>query len=65
MGPRSGARSGIKQPLLPRPTRRRAHELKPVVQSGGAVAHMANLPLSTNILTLTIMATKMPFVGRG
>jgi NAD(P)-dependent dehydrogenase (short-subunit alcohol dehydrogenase family) len=32
---------------------------------GAAVAHMANLPLSTNILTLTIMATKMPFVGRG
>jgi len=30
-----------------------------------AVAHMAGLPLSTNILTLTIMATKMPFVGRG
>jgi NAD(P)-dependent dehydrogenase (short-subunit alcohol dehydrogenase family) len=32
---------------------------------GQAVAHMASLPLSTNILTLTIMATKMPFVGRG
>jgi NAD(P)-dependent dehydrogenase (short-subunit alcohol dehydrogenase family) len=32
---------------------------------GAAVAHMAGLPLSTNILTLTIMATKMPFVGRG
>jgi hypothetical protein len=26
---------------------------------------MASLPLSTNILTMTIMATKMPFVGRG
>jgi NAD(P)-dependent dehydrogenase (short-subunit alcohol dehydrogenase family) len=32
---------------------------------GAAVAQMANLPLSTNILTMTIMATKMPFVGRG
>jgi NAD(P)-dependent dehydrogenase (short-subunit alcohol dehydrogenase family) len=32
---------------------------------GAAVAHMANLPLSTNILSLTIMATKMPFAGRG
>jgi NAD(P)-dependent dehydrogenase (short-subunit alcohol dehydrogenase family) len=31
----------------------------------GAIVHMASLPLSTNILTLTIMATKMPFVGRG
>ncbi len=32
---------------------------------GEAVLHMASLPLSTNILTMTIMATKMPFVGRG
>jgi len=32
---------------------------------GDAVVHMASLPLSTNILTMTIMATKMPFVGRG
>jgi len=30
-----------------------------------AIAHVASLPLSTNILTLTITATKMPFVGRG
>ena len=30
-----------------------------------AVVHMASLPLTTNILTMTIMATKMPFVGRG
>ena len=30
-----------------------------------AVIHMAGLPLSTNIQFMTIMATKMPFVGRG
>jgi NAD(P)-dependent dehydrogenase (short-subunit alcohol dehydrogenase family) len=30
-----------------------------------AVLHMANLPLEANILTMTVMATKMPFVGRG
>jgi NAD(P)-dependent dehydrogenase (short-subunit alcohol dehydrogenase family) len=30
-----------------------------------AVVHMASLPLDANILTLTVMATKMPFVGRG
>jgi NAD(P)-dependent dehydrogenase (short-subunit alcohol dehydrogenase family) len=30
-----------------------------------AVLHMASLPLDTNILSLTVMATKMPFVGRG
>ena len=30
-----------------------------------AIVHMTSLPLSTDILTMTIMATKMPFVGRG
>jgi len=30
-----------------------------------AVVHMASLPLDTNILSLTVMATTMPFVGRG
>ena len=32
---------------------------------GQAIVHMAGLPLTTNILTMTIMATKMPYVGRG
>jgi len=32
---------------------------------GNAVVFMANLPLDVNVFTLTIMATKMPFVGRG
>ncbi|RIY01469.1 SDR family oxidoreductase [Aureimonas flava] len=32
---------------------------------GAAVVHMASLPLEANVLTMTIMATKMPFVGRG
>ena len=32
---------------------------------GAAVVHMANLPPEANILTMTIKATKMPFVGRG
>ncbi len=30
-----------------------------------AVLHMCNLPLATNVQTITIMATNMPFVGRG
>jgi len=30
-----------------------------------SVVYMAGLPLDANILTLTVMATKMPFVGRG
>jgi NAD(P)-dependent dehydrogenase (short-subunit alcohol dehydrogenase family) len=30
-----------------------------------AVLYMASLPLDANVLFLTVMATKMPFVGRG
>lgn len=30
-----------------------------------SVLHMAQLPLSANVQFLTVMATKMPFIGRG
>ena len=30
-----------------------------------AVVYMANLPLDANVLFMTVMASKMPFVGRG
>jgi hypothetical protein len=30
-----------------------------------AVLYMASLPLDANVQFLTVMATKMPFVGRG
>ena len=30
-----------------------------------SVLHMAGLPLESNVLFMTVMATKMPFVGRG
>ncbi|MEP6828406.1 MAG: SDR family oxidoreductase [Aestuariivirga sp.] len=30
-----------------------------------SVVFMASLPLDTNVLTMTVMATKMPLVGRG
>ena len=30
-----------------------------------AVLYMANLPLDANVLSMNVMATKMPFVGRG
>jgi NAD(P)-dependent dehydrogenase (short-subunit alcohol dehydrogenase family) len=36
-----------------------------VRQVAEAVVHMAGLPLEANVQFLTIMATKMPFVGRG
>ena len=32
---------------------------------GQSIVYMANLPLSANVLFHTVMATKMPFVGRG
>jgi NAD(P)-dependent dehydrogenase (short-subunit alcohol dehydrogenase family) len=32
---------------------------------GEAIVYMANLPLSTNVLFMTVMANQMPFVGRG
>ncbi|QQK00279.1 SDR family oxidoreductase [Burkholderia ambifaria] len=36
-----------------------------VTHVANAVVQMASLPLDTNILNMTIMATTMPFVGRG
>jgi NADP-dependent 3-hydroxy acid dehydrogenase YdfG len=30
-----------------------------------AVVFMANLPLDANVQFMTVMATKMPYVGRG
>ena len=30
-----------------------------------AVVYMASLPLDANVATLTVMATRMPFIGRG
>ena len=32
---------------------------------GSAVAYMASLPLDANVQFMTVMATKMPFIGRG
>jgi len=44
--------------IAPEPTMDVAHV-------ASAVIYMASLPLDANVHTLTIMATKMPFVGRG
>jgi NAD(P)-dependent dehydrogenase (short-subunit alcohol dehydrogenase family) len=33
--------------------------------AASAVVYMASLPLDANVLFLTVMATRMPFVGRG
>lgn len=40
-------------------------ETMDVSDAANAVFHMASLPLDTNVLSMTIMANKMPFVGRG
>ncbi len=37
----------------------------PVEDAASAVVYMASLPLDVNVLFMTVMATKMPFVGRG
>ncbi|MGQ0512547.1 MAG: SDR family oxidoreductase [Betaproteobacteria bacterium] len=39
--------------------------LMDVAHIGQAVAHMAGFPIETNVLFMTIKATKMPFEGRG
>ena len=42
-----------------------AEPLMDVDEVGRAVLHMAGLPLDANVLFMTIMATKMPYIGRG
>ena len=42
-----------------------AEDTMDVDHVGQAVLHMAELPLESNVQFMTIMATKMPFIGRG
>jgi len=43
----------------------KSEPLMDVSEVGRAVAYIASLPLSANVANMTILATKMPFVGRG
>ena len=43
----------------------RAEPTMDVADVGRAIAYMAGLPLEANVLTMTVMATTMPYVGRG
>ena len=43
----------------------RPEPLMDVADVGRAVRYMADLPLDANVATMTVMATKMPFTGRG
>jgi NAD(P)-dependent dehydrogenase (short-subunit alcohol dehydrogenase family) len=36
-----------------------------VAEVGRAIVYLAGLPLDANVLSMTLMATKMPYVGRG
>ena len=42
-----------------------AMETMDVIHAAQSVLHMARLPLSANVQSMTVIATKMPFVGRG
>lgn len=42
-----------------------AEPVMDVQRVADAVLHMASLPLDANVLFMTVMATKMPYVGRG
>jgi len=57
----SGMETGVLQASgerIPEPT-------MDVVHAANAIVYMANLPLEANVQYMTVMATKMPFVGRG
>jgi NAD(P)-dependent dehydrogenase (short-subunit alcohol dehydrogenase family) len=43
----------------------RPEPLMDVDHAAAAVRYMASLPLGANVATMTVMATRMPFVGRG
>jgi NAD(P)-dependent dehydrogenase (short-subunit alcohol dehydrogenase family) len=56
------ARTELAERLPRGPT---AEPLIDVAIVGRAVLQMANLPLDANVQFMTLMATKMPFIGRG
>ena len=55
----------MKEGVLQADGRTAAEPTMDVQHVARAVLYMASLPLDANVLFLTIMATKMPFVGRG
>jgi NAD(P)-dependent dehydrogenase (short-subunit alcohol dehydrogenase family) len=57
----SGAAAGALQP----DGSTRPEPVMDVAEVGRAVRYMAGLPLDTNVPTMTVMATKMPYIGRG
>ena len=42
-----------------------SHAPRAIAHVASAVLYMASLPLESNVQFMTVMATKMPFIGRG
>lgn len=57
--------AGIGQAALQPDGSRRPEPTMDVRHAAEAVLHMAQLPLDANVLFMTVMATNMPYVGRG
>lgn len=55
----------VKEPVLQAHGAMASEPVMEVEHVAQAVLHIANLPLHVNVLNMTLMATKMPFVGRG
>ena len=61
------ARTGILEDIA-EAAQAKGEPLTPMISpedAANAVVHMAELPLNANVQTMTLMATKMPYVGRG
>ena len=57
--------AGIAAGILQADGTRRPEPMMDVAHAADAVVHMAGLPPGANVLTMTVMATGMPLVGRG
>ena len=57
--------SGQKKGILQADGDIRMEPMMDALHVAQAVVHMASLPLDANVLFMTVMATKMPYVGRG
>ena len=57
--------SKMKQGVLQADLSKKVEPTMSVDNVANAVVYMASLPLDANVLSITVMTTKMPFVGRG
>ena len=55
----------MKQGVLQADLTKKVEPTMSVENVANAVVYMASLPLDANVLSMTVMTTKMPFVGRG